>query len=92
MEFRVIPELRPAQALALLAAATHPAEYQSLHAPQVLHQPRPIVIDPIVLIMPAKLAVERLPDFVDRLRQVMTQPFLQIGKFATQLLAGCFPL
>ncbi len=76
MSVRVNPEFRPAQALALLAATTHPAEHQSLHTLQVLHQPRPIVIDPVVLIVPLKFRVEDRLDFRYRSRQLTSQPVL----------------
>ncbi len=58
----------------------------------VLNQAGPFVVDPIVLIVTAKFTVERLPYFCDRLRQVVTQPILQIAELATQLLARRLPL
>ena len=77
---------------AFLAATTYPAVSESLRSFLVFDQTRPIVIDAVVLIMTSKLAVQCRPDFADRLCQIVTQPFFQLGKLATQLLTGCFPL
>ena len=76
----------------LLAATAQPAHRHANRRLAELHQTRPIVIDPVVLIVTTKLRIERLPDFFGRDRQVGSKPCLQFPKFHTQLLRRRFPL
>ena len=46
-----------------LAASPQPAEAELDCPTAELQQPRPIVVDPVVLIVPSQLAVKLRPDF-----------------------------
>ena len=63
-----------------------PAERQPLCQATGIHQTRPIVIDPVVLIVAPQLRIESLPHLRQRGRQMGSKPSLQITYFRLELL------
>ena len=76
----------------LLAAASQPTHRHANRSFTERYQTRPIVIDPIVLIVPLKLRIERRPDFLGGSRQTGAKPALQLTHLHPKLLLRRFPL
>ena len=74
-----------------LRAAIQPAIRQPLRQAAEFHQPGPIVIDPVVLIVPTELRIQTRPHFRHRRRQVQVKPVLQVAYLRFELLLGCPP-
>ena len=83
-------EIVPVHAAGLTAAAQVTLRHHA-NLVAIRHQQRPIVIDPVILIVSAKFRVQRTPHHAHRSRQLVVRPETHLLQLHAQFLTRRLP-